>query len=176
MSFDLSKNIEIIERTPRVLNTMLSGVSDYWVRQEEAPGKWSVYDVIGHFIHGEKTDWVPRMEIILGDTQDKTFTPFDRFAQFENSKGKSFEELLKEFDALRKKNVALLKSKNLSQEDFFKEGIHPEFGTVTLAQLLSTWAVHDLAHLAQITRIMAKQHKTNVGPWSNYIGLINKQN
>ena len=174
MSFYLEKNIEIIERTPHVLEAMLSGISDYWIMREEAPGKWSVYDVIGHFIHGEKTDWIPRMEIILSDREDKTFEPFDRFAQFEDSKGKSFIQLLDEFKALRSKNVALLKSRNFTVGDYSKEGIHPEFGTVTLAQLLSTWAVHDLAHLAQITRIMAKQHKTDVGPWSNYIGLINQ--
>jgi hypothetical protein len=172
MNFSFSKSIEILERTPGTLHTMLQGLSPEWTLTNEGPDTWSVYDIIGHLIEGEKTDWVPRMEIILSDKADKTFEPFDRFSQFEQSKGKSLAELLSEFKSLREKNLACLRSKMRNIEDITQEGIHPAFGPVTLSQLLSTWTVHDLNHIAQISRVMAKQYVTEVGPWINYLKIL----
>ena len=140
----------------------------------EGAETWSPYDIVGHFIHGEKTDWIPRLEIILSDTQDKRFVPFDRFAQFRESKGKSARELITEFGLLRKKNVETLKSRNLTEADFSKKGIHPAFGEVTLSQLLSAWVVHDLDHIAQIARVMAKQYTVAVGKWVEFLPVLTR--
>jgi len=172
MIFSLSKSIEILQRTPDVLIAMLQGVSGDWTLNNEGGETWSVYDILGHLIHGEKTDWVPRMEIILSDSPDKTFEPFDRLAQFENSKGKSLTQLLAAFKDLRQKNVDILMAKNLTASDFEKTGIHPVFGDITLSQMLSTWTVHDLNHIAQISRVMAKQYKTEAGPWVAYLSIL----
>ncbi|MEK7723477.1 MAG: DinB family protein [Acidobacteriota bacterium] len=156
-NFSLEKTIEILERTPIVLNSLLHGISDEWISANEGGETWTVFDVIGHLAHGEKTDWIPRMEIILSHSTDKTFPTFDRFAQFEESKGKSLNELLTEFAELREESITVLKSKNLKDVQLNLKGIHPAFGEVTLAQLLATWLVHDLDHIAQISRILAKQ-------------------
>jgi hypothetical protein len=172
MNFTIEKSKEILERTPDVLHTMLQGASTEWTSINEGGETWSVYDVIGHLIHGEKTDWVPRAAIILAENTDKKFKPFDRFAQFEESKGKSLPQLLEEFKILRKRNMEWLLSKQLTDKDLAKKGIHPAFGEVTLSQLLATWTVHDLNHIAQIARIMAKQYKTAVGPWIEYLGIL----
>ena len=172
MNFDLAKSIEILERTPEVLIVMLQNIADDWTSNNEGLKTWNVYDIIGHLIEGEKTDWIPRMEIVLSDKQDKTFEPFDRFAQFEISKGKSLKELLEEFKGLRKKNLEHLRSKKLTTKDYEKKGIHPTFGEVTLSQLLSTWTVHDLNHIAQISRVMAKQYKVEVGPWIKFLKIL----
>jgi hypothetical protein len=172
MTFTLEKSIEILERTPDVLNVMLQNLSTEWTANNEGGETWSAYDIVGHLIHGEKTDWMPRAGIILSSKADKTFEKFDRFSQFEDSKGKSLAELLVEFKILRKKNIELLRSKNLKQSDFRQKGIHPAFGEVTLSQLLSTWVVHDLNHIAQISRVIAKQYKTEVGPWVEYLGVL----
>jgi hypothetical protein len=128
--------------------------------------------VIGHLIHGEQTDWIERLDMILSDRADKKFRPFDRFAQFTESKGKSLTQLLEEFTALRRKNVAYLQAKNLTGDDLNKKGIHPVFGEVTLTNLLATWAVHDLNHTAQIARVMAKQYKAETGPWVEYLRIL----
>ena len=173
MQFDLHKSIEILEKTPLVIEAMLGGLSDEWTNNNEGPDTWSPYDIVGHLIHGEKIDWVPRVEIILSDNTVKTFEPFNRFAQFEVSKGKSLDKLLVEFKELRKYNVELLKSKELTLDNLQQQGIHPSFGQVTLRQLLSTWVVHDLNHIAQIARVMAKQYKKEVGPWKEYLKIIN---
>ncbi len=172
MQFNINKSLEILERTPLVLETMLNGLSDEWIKNNEGPETWSPFDILGHLVHGEKTDWIPRMEIILADITDKSFVPFDRFAQFNESKGKTMKQLLDEFRALRKQNVERLRSKNLRQDDFARGGIHPAFGPVTLLQLLSTWVVHDLNHISQISRVMAKQYKGEVGPWVEYLGIL----
>jgi hypothetical protein len=172
MSFTIEKSIEILERTPTVLNVMLSGISSEWTSKNEGGETWSAYDIVGHLIHGEKTDWMPRAEIILSTRADKTFEPFDRFYQFEVSKGKSLAQLLEEFKTLRENNILLLRSKKLTHQDFEKTGVHPAFGDVTLTQLLSTWVVHDLNHIAQITRVMAKQYKDDVGPWTAYLKIL----
>ena len=149
MNFNLSKSIEILERTPDVLIVMLQNVSPDWTSINEGGETWSVYDVIGHLIEGEKTDWIPRMEIILSDKKDKTFEPFDRFAQFEAHKDETLAQRLDEFKRLRKKNLEILRSKNLTDSGD-KKGIHPAFGEVTLSQLLSTWTVHDLDRRAHV--------------------------
>jgi hypothetical protein len=172
MAFTLKKSIEILQRTPDVLHILLHGISDDWTQHNEGGDTWSVFDVIGHLIHGEKADWVTRAEIILSESPDKKFEPFDRLVQFEESKGKTLPQLLDEFKLLRKENIERLLSKNLTEKDFNKTGLHPAFGKVKLSQLLSTWVAHDLDHIAQITRVMAKQYKEDVGPWIEYLKIL----
>lgn len=172
MNFTLEKSIDILERTPHVINAMLQNKSEDWTSHNEGGETWSVFDIIGHLIHGEKTDWMLRTDIILSENADKTFEAYDRFAQFEASKGKSLSQLLDEFALLRKENVARLRSKNLTDTHLAKTGFHPAFGEVTLAQLLSTWTVHDLNHIAQISRVMAYQYKSDVGSWVAYLGIL----
>ena len=173
MKFDLNKSIAVLERTPKVLRELLVGLAVEWTNNNEGGQSWSPYDVMGHLIHGEKTDWMVRTQLILGDGDNKNFEPFDRFAQFENSKGKTIEQLLQEFEELRAHNIKELRSKEISTEDLKKEGIHPEFGPVTLEQLLAAWLVHDMGHIAQISRVMAKQYKGEVGPWPKYLTILN---
>lgn len=174
MEFNLNKSIEILERTPQVLTIFLNGLSDEWILNNEGEETWSPYDVIGHLIHGEKTDWLVRANLILSDEENKTFAPFDRFAQFEESRGKTISELLKEFQKLRENNLSELKSKNITSDDLRKTGIHPTFGNITLEQLLSTWVAHDLGHIAQIARVMAKQYKDEVGPWREFLPILDR--
>lgn len=172
MQFTPDQSYEILERTPLVLTTLLNGISDDWVTNNEGPETFSPYDVIGHLIHGEKTDWRDRATIILEYGESKTFTPYDRFAQFEQSKGKSLKQLLAEFEALRTANLKWLKSLQLSSTHLDKKGMHPDLGQVTLRQLLSTWVVHDLTHVAQVARVMAKQYKEEIGPWIEYFRIM----
>lgn len=174
MDFNLDKSIEILERTPSAIEILLKDISDDWTLSNEGVDTFSPFDVVGHLIHGEKTDWMARMLIILGDNPDKSFAPYDRFAQFEESKGKTMAQLLAEFKMLRQQNLAILKSKNLDAGDLQKTGIHPKFGEVTLQQLLATWTIHDLSHIAQITRVMCKQYKTAVGPWVEYLPILTR--
>lgn len=145
---------------------MLDGLSADWSNANEGENTWSPFDVVGHLIYAEHTNWVPRVELILSDRPDKTFAAFDRFAQLKISEGKTLRQLLDEFKIVRAKNVAVLKSKQLSNADLQRTGIHPQFGEVTLRQLLATWTAHDMTHLAQIVRVMAKQYKDEVGPWA----------
>ena len=173
MNFTVEKSIEILERTPEVLEAMLKDISAEWTEKTEGGETWSVFDVLGHLVHGDKTDWIPRAEIILSDKPDKAFKPFERFAQFEDSKGKTLPQLLDEFKSLREKNIGVLRSKNLTDKNLEETGVHPAFGEVTLAQLLATWTVHDLDHIAQISRIMGKQYKDEVGPWAEYLKILN---
>ncbi len=175
MNFTIEKSIEILERTPGVLDAMLRHISADWTMNNEGGETWSVYNIIGHLIHGEKTDWMPRAEIILSDKADKKFELFNRFAQFEECKGKSLTELLDQFKLLRSKNIALLRSKNITENDLQQTGIHPAFGKVSLSQLLSTWVVHDLNHIAQIARVIAHQYKAAVGPWVEYLGILQQK-
>lgn len=176
MNFSLEKSLEILERTPTAYKELLYGVSDEWSMQNEGQKgdekTWSPYDILGHLIHGETTDWIERIEIILSDKPEKNFRLFDRFAQFEESKEKSLKDLLGEFMMLRIMNLEKLKAKNITEADLDKKGIHPSFGEITLRQLLSTWVVHDLNHLAQVTRVMAYQYKDNVGPWKEYLRIL----
>lgn len=173
MQFELNKAISILERTPAILTAYLGELSPDWTHQNEGSETWSAYDIIGHLIHGETTDWIPRTKVILSNNTDKRFVEFDRFAQFKNSKGKSLQQLLSEFTELRKENIRQLKSFDISSKQLELEGIHPEFGKVSLQQLLSTWTVHDLGHIAQISRIMAKQYKKATGPWLKYLTILN---
>jgi hypothetical protein len=172
LNFTIEKSIEILDHTPDVLDTMLQNISADWTSHNEGGETWSVYDIIGHFIHGEKTDWVPRAAIILSENPDKKFVPFDRFAQFTESKGKSLVQLLEEFKTLRIKNIEYLRSKKLTEIDLKQKGIHPAFGEVTLSQLLAAWVVHDLNHISQIARVMAKQYKEAAGPWTAYLKIL----
>ena len=171
LHFDLEKAIEVLERTPRVLRAMLENLSDEWIYRNEGEETWSPYEIVGHLIHGENTDWIPRMEVILSDRADKTFEPFDRFAQLIAEK-KPLLALLDEFEALRTENLRILRSRVISADDLKAKGIHPAFGEVTLSQLLSTWVAHDLGHIAQISRVMAKQYKEEVGPWIAYLRVL----
>jgi len=172
MDFNVSKSIEVLSRTPMALEQMINGLDTEWITINEGPGTWSVYDIIGHLIYGEKTDWVPRMEIILSSKPDKTFEPFDRNAQFKLNDNKPISLLLAVFKQMRGKNIDILISKNLTSELLSKKGIHPAFGEVTLKQLLSSWVVHDLNHVAQISRVMAKQYKSETGPWVEYLPVL----
>jgi hypothetical protein len=172
MNFTIDKSIEILERTPDVLKSMLSGLSSEWTLANEGDGTWSAYDVIGHLIHGERTDWIPRAKVILSGKDNRQFTPFDRFAQFSESREKSLQELLSEFELLRKENLNWLVEKRINDKDLEEKGIHPDFGEVSLSQLLATWVVHDLTHIAQISRVIAKQYKEAVGPWIVYLRVL----
>jgi hypothetical protein len=170
-NYTLDSAVEILQQTPDTLHSLLGNLSYEWIFANEGDATWSPYDVVGHLIHGEKTDWIPRLKIILFEDH-KHFAPFDRFAQFENSKGKTLQQLLSEFKVIRNKNLDYLTALQLSKSDWKKEGVHPEFGSVTLEQLLATWVTHDLGHIAQISRVMAKQYKEAVGPWKAYISIL----
>lgn len=173
-SFDIDNGIAILERTPRVIRELLSGLSSAWIDGDEGAETWSPYDNVGHLAHGEKTDWIQRAEIILAQGENRRFTPFDRFAQFRDSAGKSLDDLLDEFERLRAENVETLKGWKLTDEQLLLEGEHPAFGLVTLRQLLSTWVAHDLGHIAQISRVMAKQYREAVGPWRAYLPVMDR--
>lgn len=174
MEFDLADGIAVLERTPSTLSTMLSALPGDWVDGDEGPDTWSPYVIVGHLNHGERTDWIPRAQIILSQGSDHRFTPFDRFAQFEESKGKSLSELLREFAELREENLGVLTGWNLSDTQLALKGEHPELGTVTLRQLLATWVAHDLGHIAQTARVMAKQYRDAVGPWRAYLPVMDR--
>ncbi len=174
MQFDLNKAIEILERTPHVLTSLLDELSDEWTLANEGGDSWSPFDIIGHLVHGELTDWIPRTRIILNQGDNVTFEPFDRLAQNKTSKGKSLQNLLEEFTQLRKQNLEILKTLNISQKQLDLKGVHPELGEITLRQLLSTWVTHDLGHIAQVTRVMAKQYKSEVGSWQEYIPILTR--
>ncbi len=175
MEFELERTIEVLERTPRTLRALLEDLPDPWIRSNEGPKTFSPFDVLGHLIHGEETDWVPRAKIILEHGASRPFTPFDRFAFREVSKGKSLADLLDTFETLRVKNIASLRALRLDAKRLDLVGTHPELGSVTLRQLLATWAVHDLAHLGQITRVMAKQYGTEVGPWREFLPVLTRR-
>jgi hypothetical protein len=172
MHIDKKHTIDLIKRTPGIIRTLLYDISEDLAHSDEGGETWSPYDVVGHLIHGEKTDWIPRLNKVLGPIENKTFVPFDRFAQFEESAGKSLNQLIDEFEEIRKKNIAILESMELNDEDYNKHGIHPSFGAVTLTQLLTTWIVHDLNHIAQISRVIAHQHRDDVGPWVDYMRIL----
>ncbi|GAB5519775.1 MAG: hypothetical protein RhofKO_20260 [Rhodothermales bacterium] len=172
MTFDISKSLEILSRTPSVVEALLNGLSEEWLMQNEGGDSWSPYEVVGHLIHGEKTDWVERAQIILSDAESKQFTPFDRFAQLENPQDRPIEDLLEEFKTRRAANLKVLRALPINSHTLAETGIHPELGIVTLKELLSTWVVHDLGHIAQVARVMAKQYASEVGPWTAYLGIL----
>ena len=175
MDFDLEVGMAVLEKTPKVVRAWLQGLPDPWVFNNEGGESWSPFDVLGHFIHGERTDWIPRAEIILSEDQNKIFEPFDRLAQFQDSQGKSLDELLDTFEALRAKNLEKLRGFELQPGDYERTGIHPDLGTVTLKQLLATWVAHDLNHLGQIAEVMARQYRDAVGLWRAYIDILTPQ-
>jgi hypothetical protein len=172
MNYSLEKSYEILERTPGVLRVLLQGLHSDWIIHNEGPDTFSPYDVIGHLIHGEKTDWRDRATMILEYGLSETFVPYDLFAQYEESKGKTLEQLLEEFAVLRKNNLQWLQSLALKENDLDREGMHPVLGKVTLRQLLATWVIHDLTHIAQVTRVMAKQYKDEMGPWLEFFRIM----
>ena len=172
MNFDLNHSIDLLSRTPETLRTLLAGLPNDFVRSDEGDNTWSPYEVLGHLIHGEKTDWVPRAQIIISDRADKTFEPYDRFAQQQADQSRSIEVLLDEFASLRAQNLETLKSMNIAEAQLDETGIHPALGTATLRELLATWTTHDLGHIAQIARVMAKQYQSEVGPWKAYLGIL----
>ena len=169
--FNLQEAIALLERSPASIFALLNGLPDTWISATEGEGTWSPYDVIGHLIHGERTDWIPRVHhIMAGETQP--FESFDRNAQFQESQGKDLSELLATFTELREANLATLASLNLSEADLERKGLHPALREVTLGQLLATWVVHDLDHIAQLARTMAKVYSEAVGPWSAYLSIL----
>ena len=172
MDFQISKTIEILSQTPTTVKSLLGNLSDEWNFASDGENSWSPFDVIGHYIHGEETDWIPRAEIILSQGENLTFEPFDRFAQLDKSEGKTMSELLETFVNLRQKNIEILTSWNLTDEQLKLKGIHPELGEVTLEQLLAAWAVHDLTHVRQLVSVLAKQYTENVGAWKQYLSIL----
>lgn len=171
MPIEFDQIIRILKNTPEVLSQTLYGMSPELLNANEGPNTWSPYQVVGHLIHGEKTDWVPRIKIILGEQSNKSFTPYDRFAQNRFAQD-SIATRLDQFKALRNENIRFLLALPLGPTDFLKTGQHPELGEVTLANLLSTWAVHDLSHIVQINRTLARQFKHQMGPWPAYFSLL----
>ncbi len=164
--------LAVLDRTPATLNALLRGLPDAWTTATEGPGTWSPYTVVGHLIHGEKTDWLPRLDSILRHGEDRTFDAFDREAQFRESQGKSLSQLLDEFQDLRRDNTARLRAWRLEPAQLELKGTHPAFGPVTVRQLLAAWTAHDLAHIVQISRTMARHYRLEVGPWAEYLSVM----
>jgi hypothetical protein len=174
MELALSDASLILGKTPACLDLLLRDLPEEWLRATEGPETWSCYVVVGHLIHGELTDWIPRIQIILEYGAERAFVPFDRFAQFKNDQTRPIGELLDEFARLRRENLQRLAELHLTPQDFGRRGLHPELGPVTLGELISTWVVHDLTHLNQIHRVMAKQYSEAVGPWKNYVSILSR--
>jgi DinB superfamily len=172
MEHNLEHTISLLTRTPTALNALLRDLPPPWTFQNEGENTWSAFDVIGHLIHAERTDWMPRARMVLQFGATQAFEPFDRWGQIRESQGKSLGRLLDEFAGLRSKSLDELRALNLRQEDLERRGRHPALGAVTLSELLATWAAHDVTHLHQISRIMAHQYREAVGPWSAYLGVL----
>ena len=175
MGFDLQQTIALLSCTPSTLNALLRDLPQTWTLCNEGPKTWSPFDIVGHLIHGERTDWMPRARMILQHGESRAFDPFDRLAQERESQGKSLGELLDEFARLRSENLGALRAMKLQPEDLDRRGRHPALGVVTLSQLLATWAVHDMTHFHQLSRVMAYQYREVVGPWSAYLGVLHCQ-
>jgi DinB superfamily len=172
MKHDLQETTAVLARTPAVLNALLRDLPETWTMRNEGEDSWSAFDVVGHLVDGERVNWMPRARMILQTGEKQTFVPFDRGGNIRESQGKSLAQMLDEFAKLRAANLNEVRALNLGAEDLKQCGRHPAFGTVTLSQLLSTWAVHDLTHLHQISRIMAHQYQEAVGPWKEYLGVL----
>jgi len=164
--------VELLTRTPATLNALLRGLPEIWTHSNEGKDTWSAFDIVGHLNSAERHDWMPRVRRILESGGARPFDPFDRFAQKRESEGKTLEQLLDDFSRLRSESLGALQALNLQSADFARRGIHPSFGTVTLSELLATWAVHDLTHLHQLSRVMAHQYQEAVGPWSAFLGVL----
>lgn len=174
MAFNLDEAIAVLERTPGTFRALLAGVPEPWITCTEGHETFSPFDNLGHLIHGERADWIPRARIILAEGGDRTFEPYDRFAQVRESAGKSLDNLLDEFAALRAANLETLRGWHLSDGQLELQGVHPALGAVTLRQLLSTWVAHDLGHIAQTSRVMAKRYRDAVGPWRAYLPVMDR--
>lgn len=172
MEHNLQHTISLLTRTPAALNVLLRDLPETWTFRNEGKNTWSAFDVVGHLIHGERTDWMLRARVVLQFGESRTFEPFDRRGQVRESQDKSLGQLLDEFARLRSENLAELRALNLRQEHLELRGRHPALGVVTLSQLLATWAAHDLTHLHQISRVMAHQYREAVGPWNQYLGVL----
>lgn len=172
MEFQLTHALEILRQTPATLHSLLNGLSPEWIRATEGPETWSPYDVIGHLICGEETDWIPRLQVILNHGDSEPFQPFDRVAMFERYGQQPLTELLDLFAQRRAASLETLQSLNLTAEHLELRGLHPALGSVTLGQLLATWVAHDLSHLAQISRVLAHQYRDAVGPWREYLSIL----
>ena len=172
MKPNLPQTIALLTRTPAALNALLRDLPETLTLQNEGENTWSAFDVVGHLIHGERTDWMPRARMVLHFGETKPFESFDRLGHVQESQGKSLAQLLDEFTRLRIENLRELRALNLRPEDLERHGRHPALGIVTLSQLLATWAAHDLTHLHQVSRIMAYQYREAVGPWSAYLGVL----
>lgn len=170
--FSLAESIALLTRTPATLNALLRGLPEIWTHSNEGKDTWSAFDIVGHLIVAERSDWMPRIRTILEHGETRAFDPFDRFAQMRESKGKSLEQLLDDFASLRNESMAALQALNLQSADLARRGKHPALGVVTLSELLATWAVHDLTHLHQLSRVMAYQYRDAVGPWSAFLGVL----
>jgi hypothetical protein len=173
-AFRIDEGVAILTRTPATLDALLRGLPDRWIHAHEGGDTWSPFDVMGHLIHGERTDWIPRARIILEHGESRAFDTFDRFAQFEESKGKTLDSMLDEFAGLREESLRTLSAMNLTDADLERRGRHPQLGEVTLGQLLACWTTHDLGHVAQIVRAMAKQYTVAVGPWEQYLSILRR--
>lgn len=174
MEFDLQTAVAVLERTPQTLRAMLAGLPAEWTDANEGPETWSPYVIVGHLASGERSNWIPRARVILAQGPDRGLPSFDRFAMFHESEGKSLAELLDEFESLRAENLAMVAGWHLTDAELGLQGEHPQFGQVTLRQLLSTWTAHDLAHIAQIARVMAKQYRDAVGPWRAFLPIMDR--
>jgi DinB superfamily len=172
MNFDLAQSIDVLARTPATLQALLRGLAEPWLRGNEGPETFSPFDVLGHLIDGEETDWMPRARLILARGTDPRFEPYDRFRHRKRNVERSPASLLAEFAELRAANVEVLRSWRLTTSDLDLTGIHPTFGRVSLRQLLATWLAHDLGHIAQTARVMAKQYSTEVGPWAAFLPVL----
>ena len=172
MDFDLDRALEVLERSPAVFHALLNDLPDAWTRSNEGPETFSAFDNIGHLLHGERTDWIPRARIILEQGENRRFEPFDRFAQNRESQGRSLEQLLDDFAEMRTQNMETLRGWKLTDAQLSLKGEHPALGTVTLRQLLAAWVAHDLGHVAQTARVLAKQYREAVGPWRAYLPVL----
>jgi uncharacterized damage-inducible protein DinB len=172
MNFSLDDALPVLRATPGTLRAWLADLPESWTHRNEGPETWSPFDIVGHLIHGVRTDWIPRLDHLLAYGDTRPFVPFDRFAQFRDSQGKSLQQLLDTFAELRRENIRRLESLRLGARELQRPGLHPELGPVTLGQLLATWVVHDLNHLAQIARVMGRQYTEAVGPWVEYLPLL----
>jgi DinB superfamily len=172
MEHNLQQTISLLTHTPAALNALLRDLPELWTHRNEGEKTWSVFDIVGHLIHAERTDWMSRARTVLQFGETQSFEPFDRDGHAREVQGKSLGQLLDEFSRLRTENLGELRALNLRQEDLDRRGRHPSLGVVTLAQLFATWAVHDLTHLHQVSRVMAHQYQQAVGPWSRYLGVL----
>ena len=172
MNHSLDDTIALLARTPATLDALLRELPKAWTMCTEGDNTWSPFEIVGHLVHGERTDWLPRVRMVLQHGEARTFEPFDRLGQQRETQGRSIEQLLDDFARLRSENLAALRALKLGPEDLDRRGRHPAFGAVTLSQLLATWAAHDLTHLHQISRVLAHQYRDAVGPWVAYLGVL----